>query len=127
MPDRWCPTPDASQRETVGTLAFIFSQESHELPAVFFFVAERRDADILSDVVETITQLDQLGVLSNRGILRLNHSLNDAHNVRQLCRRLQTWLSRLERSASGDDSAQSLDAFCQSLSMHQLSLNVRLQ
>ncbi|MEI6540749.1 MAG: hypothetical protein WCO86_14685 [Planctomycetota bacterium] len=52
---------------SIDTLTvFVLGQVSDEVPAMFFFVCKRRDAEVLRDIVTAVAQSDQLVVLSDR-------------------------------------------------------------
>ena len=59
----------------------VFLKEASELPTVLFFVSEEFDAEVLRNVIDPITQTNNLVVLFNRSVFRFDDTMNCCNDI----------------------------------------------
>ena len=65
----------------VRLVFLVFFEKSSEFPTVLFLVSEEFDAEVLRDVIYSITQANDLIILFNCTIFRFNDTVDDCHNI----------------------------------------------
>lgn len=100
----------ASESRTNSSGFFIFGEKAPKLSPMLLFVGEDRDAQVLRDVVETVAEFNNFGVLIAGCVLGIDDPLDDGDKVRGVLRGLKRDLGWFEGQAARYPAANGFDS-----------------